>query len=85
MPQTITASAPTTESAACWIALSGDEKFVYTSNTASNSISGFARRRDGSLELLDADGVAATTGVGPIDLATREGLDFLYSLDRVGG
>lgn len=85
VPQTITASAPTTESAACWIALSGDEKFVYTSNTASNTISGFALGRDGSLELLDADGVTATTGAGPIDLATREGLDFLYSLDRVGG
>ncbi len=85
IPRAITASAPTTESAACWIALSGDEKFVYTSNTASNTISGFALDRDGSLELLNADGVTATTGAGPIDLATRDGLDFLYSLDRVGG
>jgi 6-phosphogluconolactonase len=85
VPQTITASAPTTESAACWIALSGDEKFVYTSNTGSNTISGFALGRDGSLALLDADGITAKTGAGPIDLATRDGLDFLYSLDRVGG
>jgi 6-phosphogluconolactonase len=85
VPQTLTASAPTTESAACWIAISGDGKFAYTSNTASNTISGFALARNGSLSLLDADGVTATTGGGPIDLATREGLDFLYSLDRVSG
>ena len=85
VPQTITASAATTESAACWIALSGDGKFVYTSNTASNTISGFALGRDGSLALLDADGITATTGRGPIDLATRDGLDFLFSLDRVSG
>ena len=85
IPQVITASAPTTESAACWIALSGDEKFAYTSNTASNTISGYTLGQDGSLKLLDADGVTARTGAGPIDLATRDGLDFLYSLDRVGG
>jgi 6-phosphogluconolactonase len=84
VPQTITASAPTTETAACWIALSGDGKFAYTSNTASNTISGYRLGRDGSLELLDADGVTARTGRGPIDLATRDGLDFLYSLDRPG-
>jgi 6-phosphogluconolactonase len=84
IPQVITASAPTTESAACWIALSGDGKFVYTSNTASNTISGYTLARDGSLTLLNADGVTATTGAGPIDLATRENLDFLYSLDRAG-
>lgn len=85
VPQTLTASAATTESAACWIAISGDGKFAYTSNTASNTISGFALARNGSLSLLDADGVTAVTGRGPIDLATREGLDFLYSLDRVSG
>jgi 6-phosphogluconolactonase len=84
VPQVITGSAPTTESAACWIALSGDGKYVYTSNTASNTISGYTLARDGSLTLLNADGVTATTGAGPIDLATRENLDFLYSLDRVG-
>ena len=85
VPQTITASAATTESAACWIAISGDGKFAYTSNTASNTISGFALGRNGTLSLLDADGVTAATGRGPIDLATRDGLDFLYSLDRVSG
>ena len=83
--QTISKSIPTMETAACWIALSGDGKFAYTSNTASNTISGYAISPTGALTLLRADGIDAVTGSGPIDLATREGVDFLYSLNRTGG
>lgn len=83
--RTISASVPTTETAACWIALSGDGNFAYTSNTASNTISGYAISRRGELTLLRPDGVDGVTGAGPIDLATREGVDFLYSLNRPGG
>lgn len=85
VPTTISASVPTFESAACWIAISGDGNYAYTSNTASNTISRFRIARGGALTLLDADGIAGRTGGGPIDLATREGRNFLYSLDRTGG
>ncbi len=83
--ETISRSVPTHESAACWIAISGDGKFAYTSNTGSGTITGFTLSRGGRLAILDANGITATTGAGPIDLATHDGVDFLYSLDGKGG
>lgn len=66
----ISGAVPTTETAACWIALSADERFAYSTNTGSDSVSGFRIGRDGSLAPLDADGVAGRTGDGPIDAVT---------------
>ena len=59
----------TTETAACWVVVTKDGRYTYTTNTGSNSISGYAIGRDGSLTLLDADGRTAVTGAGPIDAA----------------
>jgi 6-phosphogluconolactonase (cycloisomerase 2 family) len=56
-------------------------RFAYTSNTGSNTISGYGLSRAGELTLLDANGVTATTGSGPIDLALTKNSRFLYSLD----
>lgn len=81
----ISASVGTTETAACWVAVSGDGQFAYVTNTASNTISGYRISPQGELTLLAADGVSGITGMGPIDLATRSGLDFMYSLNRTGG
>lgn len=80
--QTISASIPTTETAACWIAVSRDGRFAYTTNTASGTISGYSIQR-GALTLLDADGVTAVTGAGsgPIDLAVTPDGAFIYSLN----
>lgn len=83
--QTISASVPTTETAACWVAISGDGRFAYVTNTASNTISGYALSHRGELSLLVADGISGTTGAGPVDLATRPGLDYMYSLNSAGG
>jgi 6-phosphogluconolactonase (cycloisomerase 2 family) len=60
----------TTETAACWVVVTNDGRFAYATNTESGTISGFAIGHDGSLDLLDADGVTAETGVGsgPIDM-----------------
>lgn len=79
------ASVPTTESAACWLVTTRDGRYAYTTNTASNTVSGFSvGRRTGSLTLLDADGRTAATAAGPID-ADIVGNRFLYTLDRAGG
>ena len=83
--QTISASVPTTETAACWVAFSGDGRFAYVTNTASNTISGYALSDRGELSLLVADGINGTTGKGPVDLATRPGLDYMYSLNSADG
>jgi 6-phosphogluconolactonase (cycloisomerase 2 family) len=77
----ITPSVRTTETAACWIVVTGDGRHTYTTNTGSASISGYRISRDGRLTLLDADGKTGVTGAGPIDMALSEGSRFLYSLN----
>jgi len=88
-------SVPTTETAACWLAISNDGRFAYTTNTGSSSTTGFSISFDGELELLDAGGVSGTTGAGPIDMdfstdgrnlyTLNAGGDSLSVLRRVGG
>jgi 6-phosphogluconolactonase len=70
----------TTETAACWVVVTGDGSYAYTTNTGSASVSGYAVGDDGSLTLLDADGKTATTGASPIDAALSRGSRFLYVL-----
>ena len=81
----ISASIGTTETAACWVVITRNGRFAYTSNTGSNTISGYGLSRAGELTLLDANGVTATTGSGPIDLALTEDSGVLYSLDSGAG
>ncbi len=81
----ISPSIGTTETAACWVVITGNEKFVYTSNTGSGTISGYRLSHAGELSLLDANGVTATTMAGPIDLALTRNDRFLYSLDSGAG
>jgi 6-phosphogluconolactonase len=81
----ITSSAATTETAACWIAVTGDGRFAYTTNAGSDSISGYRIHHGGELSLLDADGRTGSTGDGPIDMALSRGSGFLYSLNSGDG
>jgi 6-phosphogluconolactonase (cycloisomerase 2 family) len=60
-------------------------RFTYTSNTGSASISGYRVGHDGSLALLDADGVTGQTGPGPIDMALTRSSRQLYSLNSGDG
>lgn len=68
------ASVPTTESAACWLEVIG--RFAYVTNTGCDTVSGYRIFADGSLELLDADGVTATTDDAPLDMDIA--LRYLY-------
>jgi 6-phosphogluconolactonase (cycloisomerase 2 family) len=79
----LSASVPTTETAACWVQLSADGRFAYTTNTGSSTITGYAVRRDGTLERMTPDGVTAMTGTAgtPIDLALTDNGRYLYSLN----
>jgi 6-phosphogluconolactonase (cycloisomerase 2 family) len=52
--------------ALCWIVRVGD--FYYVTNTASNTVSGFTVAPNGQPSLIDADGIVANTGMGPIDM-----------------
>ena len=81
--EVISPSVPTTETAACWVVITGNGRYAYTSNAGSGSISGYRIAHDGSISLLDADGVTGDTGPGsgPIDMALAGGSRFLYSLN----
>jgi 6-phosphogluconolactonase (cycloisomerase 2 family) len=68
----------TGQRAACWAVLTPDGRFGYVSNAGTGNISGFAIGRDGSAELLDADGVTAVTGGNPTDMAMSDDGRYLY-------
>ncbi|MEJ2153063.1 MAG: beta-propeller fold lactonase family protein, partial [Gemmatimonadota bacterium] len=49
----IDATVPTTETAACWIAISANGRYAYTTNTGSGSITGFEIAASGDLTILN--------------------------------
>jgi 6-phosphogluconolactonase len=83
--QVISPSVPTTETAACWIAVTRNGRFAYASNTGSGTVSGYRVSPDGGLSLLDPDGITGVTGPGPIDMAFSANSGFLYTLNSEDG
>lgn len=81
-PVVVSSAVPTTETAACWVAITPDGRYVYETNTPDHSITGFRLGANGSLTILDANGVTAATGGGsfPIDLDTSSDGSYLYVL-----
>ena len=73
----------THQTAACWVVVTEDGRFAYTTNTGSGSISGFDIEDDGTLTLLNADGRTADTGAGsaPTDLTLSENGRLLFVLN----
>jgi 6-phosphogluconolactonase len=77
----VTGSRINHQGAACWVVLSKDENYAYTANTSTDSISGYRVGADGSLTLLDNNGLTAVAGDSPLDLAVSNNGRFLYSLN----
>jgi 6-phosphogluconolactonase (cycloisomerase 2 family) len=83
---TASAAVPTLGTAACWIEVSDDDRYVYTTNTLSDTITGFRLGADGTLTALDpADGVTAQLAATsfPLDMAFAG--EFMYALAAGGG
>jgi len=78
----VSASAPTHQTAACWLVVTANGRYAYTTNAGSGSVSGYAVGPDGQLTLLDADGQTGLTGPGsgPADAALSRNSQFLYVL-----
>ncbi len=76
---TISPSVPTTQTAACWVAVTKNGRYAYTTNTGSASVSSYRVARDGSLTLLAAS--AGPTGTSPIDVDLSRNSKFLYVLN----
>jgi 6-phosphogluconolactonase len=88
--QVISASVVDMQTATCWMAVNPNRRFAYSTNTGSATITGFRVGRNGSLTLLDPDGITASTpsgvgdGMGPIDLALTRNGRFLFELNSSG-
>ena len=79
---TISGSIGDDQKAPCWLVITKDGRFAYTANAGSSSISGYKLDHDGSLQLLDSNGVTASTGENgkPLDVAVDHN-QHLYALD----
>jgi 6-phosphogluconolactonase len=80
--ETISASVPTQQNAACWVVLSKDGKYAYTANTPSNSLSSFLVSPKAQLKLQTS--VVATTAA-PTDATFSPDGKFLYVLNSSNG
>ncbi len=76
----ISPSVGTTQTAACWVVISKNGNYAYTTNAGSGSISSYSIGKGGDLTLLDA--AAGLTGAGstPIDMAIDNSGALLYAL-----
>ena len=79
----ISPSVATGQTAACWIAITSDGKYAYTTNAGSGNISGYRIKYDGSLQLLAQDGITGDTGAGstPLDMGISRENKYLYTLN----
>jgi len=69
-----------TQVAACWIAISKNGKYAYTTNAGSGSISSYKIAEDGALTLLIAAAGLTGPGSSPVDMAFSNNGTFLYAL-----
>jgi 6-phosphogluconolactonase len=74
---------PDHQIAPCWMVITRDGRFAYTSDADSHAISGYAIHGNGSISLLDANGVTASTPADtfPLEEGLSRGSRFLYVLD----
>lgn len=66
--------------AACWIAISNNGKYAYTTNAGSGSISSYTIGDDGSLNLLNPTAGLTGAGSSPVDMAFSNNGSYLYAL-----
>lgn len=78
--QLVSGSVATLQTAACWVVVTSNGRYAYTSNAGSGTISGFRISRSGSLTMLNSDGRTGVTGdnTGPVDMALSDDNRFLY-------
>jgi 6-phosphogluconolactonase (cycloisomerase 2 family) len=73
--------------AACWVVNTNNKSFPqqysYITNTASATISGFKIAANGSISLLDSNGITfmLPTGGDPLDMALSSDSNYLYALE----
>lgn len=81
--QPISGSILNGQTATCWIAITTNTRFAYTTNNVSGTISSYKVSADGSLSLINA--VAAAPGHAPVDLAITGNNQYLYNVNAGDG
>jgi 6-phosphogluconolactonase len=82
----VTGSVPTLGNFTCWIALTPNGQFAFTSNTLSSSISGFAIGSSGTVTALPGTVVASLpTGSNNLDIAVSDDARFVYTMNTGAG
>lgn len=76
----ITPLAATTQTAACWVVITRNGRYAYTTNTGSGTISSFSISPTGELTLLEA-AAAGMAGNRPIDMGLSRDSRFLHVLN----
>ena len=77
----ITGPVANSQTAPCWVVVTKNGKFTYTSNTGTNNISGYRIGHNGNITLFNDGGNTASTGAGPIDMAVSNNSQYLYCLN----
>ena len=74
---------PDHQIAPCWLVITGDGHYAYTSNADSHTISGYLIHAGGSISLLNAGGVTAATpsDTFPLEEGLSRNSHYLYVLD----
>ena len=70
------------QSAACWVVITNNGKYAYTTNTASNNLSTFGIKNATNISVEEA--IAGTTQAGPIDAALSNNSKYLFVLNGGG-
>lgn len=80
--EVLTPSSATHQTAACWVAVTNNGRYAYTTNAGSGSVSGYRIDHNGEINLLNADGRTGVTGDGssPTDVTTDNSSRNLYVL-----
>jgi len=68
-PQLVSGAVPTTQTAACWVAVTPNGRYAYVSNAGSSSISSYAIGPQGAISLMAAQAGLTGTNAGALDAA----------------
>jgi 6-phosphogluconolactonase len=72
-------SVPTDGMATCWVRLSPDERFAFSANAGSATVTAFAVDHNGTIARVQIGALA--TGAGPLDLDVTPDSRFVYAVE----
>jgi 6-phosphogluconolactonase len=85
--QLVDGSVSTQGAAPCWVRISPDGRYAYTTNAGSSTVSGFSVKGSGSISPLSANGKTGVLASGstPLDLDITWDGAYLYTLNAGSG